>query len=224
MKAYLYNPENEYKFREEIECQRDPKESLNQGKDVWLLPADATFEQPPEEEEGYVVLWRDDKWQKLRNLKGKQYWLEGEGYNDPSHTMTDYGDLPEGASLERPAKNVEEIRSDKLDELNRMFDSWRTDVATLISSLGFEADADEKANADVNGLVTLGESATFMDAHNEAHELTLEQLKVLQKEIIQSGSLQYQAKWAFRDAINNATTKEELEAITIAFAPIDFSK
>lgn len=27
MKAYMYDPEQEYKFKEEVECQRDPKES-----------------------------------------------------------------------------------------------------------------------------------------------------------------------------------------------------
>ena len=224
MKAYLYNPENEYKFREAIECQRDPKESEAQGKDVWLLPADATYEEPPEAEEGYVILFRDGAWQKLRDYKGKQYWLEGEGHYDAPHTMTDYGDLPEGASLEQPAKSVAEVKEDKLTELANAFDKWRTDGATLISSLGFEADADEKANADVNGLVTLGASATFMDAHNEAHELTIDDLKVLQKEIIESGSKQYQVKWAFRDQINNAETIDELNAIEITFSPVDFSK
>ena len=112
----------------------------------------------------------------------------------------------------------------KLVELNRQFDSWRSDGATLVSSLGFEVDADEKASADVGGLVTLGlESAVFMDANNSPHNLTLAQLKVLQKEIIQSGIAAYETKWAFRNAINSAVSAEDLEEIQIFFEPKDFT-
>ena len=108
MKAYMYDPDNEYKFKEEIECQRDPKDSELQGKDVWLLPANSTYEVPPEAEDGYVILYRDEHWVKLRDLKGKEYWLAGAGYYDASHTMEDYGDLPEGATLTRPEMTADE--------------------------------------------------------------------------------------------------------------------
>ena len=53
--------------------------------------------------------------------------------------------------------------------------------------------------------------------------VTLDQLKVLQLEIINSGNLAYQQKWKIRDAIAKAKTKEELEAITIKFTPADFT-
>lgn len=119
---------------------------------------------------------------------------------------------------------VDEVRQRKLNELNRAFDAWRSDGATLLSSLGFEADADEKASADVGGLVTLGASATFMDAHNEPHELALDQLKILQKEIIQSGISAYTTKWAFRDAINSAESVDALNSIIFFFEPKDFTE
>lgn len=223
MKAYMYDSERDNLFKEEVPCQRDPKESEKQGKDVWLLPANSTFEEPPQAKDGYVILYRDGAWAQLRNLKGTQYWLEGEGYDDPPHTMTDYGDLPKGATTERPEKSLDGQKEDKLAILNSIFSAWRSDGATLISSLGFEADADEKAYTDVNGLVTLGESAIFMDAHNEPHQLTIDQLKTLQRELIESGNYAYQTKWAYREAINGASSKEELEAIVIKFEPKDFS-
>ena len=123
-----------------------------------------------------------------------------------------------------PKPTIDELRRMKLVELNRQFDSWRSDGATLVSSLGFEVDADEKASADVGGLVTLGlESAVFMDANNSPHNLTLAQLKVLQKEIIQSGIAAYETKWAFRNAINSAVSAEDLEEIQIFFEPKDFT-
>lgn len=135
-------------------------------------------------------------------------------------------------SIEKiPEKTVEEVRTEKMRALDAAFMSWYEDGATVVSSLGFEADSDQRAISDVNGLVTAVEAQAtlsdsgviFMDAHNEGHQLTLDQLKLLQLEIIGAGSAAYQEKWKLRDAIEKAKTKEELEKIEIAFHPADFS-
>ncbi len=136
-------------------------------------------------------------------------------------TIEDKGDYYEVVSI--PDPTLAEVKEQKLAELSSAFTAWRTDGATLISSLGFEADADEKANDDVAGLVTLGASATFMDADNQPHELTIDQLKILQKEIIESGVSAYETKWAYRNAINSAETVDAVTSISIAFQPKDFS-
>lgn len=130
-----------------------------------------------------------------------------------------------------PEKTVEEVRSEKLAQLDSAFSSWYSDGATMVSSLGFEADSDSRAMQDVTGLVTAAEAQaifsdsglTFMDANNVGHQVNLEQLKTLQLEIIASGNAAYQEKWKLRDAIEKAKTKEELEGIEIAFHPVDFS-
>lgn len=108
--------------------------------------------------------------------------------------------------------------------LSEAFRSWRNDEATLISSLGFTADADERAMIDVSGLVALESQAVFMDANNVPHELTAEQIKVLHKEIIQSGNKAYERKWALRNRINACESLEELKAIELNFEPADFSE
>ena len=135
-------------------------------------------------------------------------------------------------SIEKiPEKTVEEVRTEKMRALDAAFASWYEDGATVVSSLGFEADSDQRAMTDVNGLVTAVEAQAtlsdsgviFMDAHNEGHQLTLDQLKLLQLEIIGACSAAYQEKWKLRDAIEKAKTKEELEGIEIAFHPVDFS-
>lgn len=130
-----------------------------------------------------------------------------------------------------PEKTVEEVRSEKLAQLDSAFSSWYSDGATMVSSLGFEADSDSRAMQDVTGLVTAAEAQatfsesglTFMDANNVGHQVNLEQLKTLQLEIIASGNAAYQEKWKLRDAIEKAKRKEELEGIEIAFHPVDFS-
>lgn len=139
-------------------------------------------------------------------------------------------------SIEKiPEQTVEEARSEKMRALDSAFTSWYEDGATLKSSLGFEADSDSRAMQDVNGLVTAAESSAafvdtesgggliFMDANNVGHQVSLDQLKALQLEIIQAGQAAYQEKWKLRDAIEKAKTKEELGKIVIAFHPVDFS-
>lgn len=116
----------------------------------------------------------------------------------------------------------ETIKSQKLSELESAFSRWYQDGATLESSLGFTIDADQKAMLDVNGLVTLGQTATFMDAKNYPHTLNLEQLQTLQQEIILAGGQYYQQKWTKRAAIEAATTQEELDAIEIKFDVVSF--
>lgn len=135
-------------------------------------------------------------------------------------------------SIEKiPEKTVEEVRTEKMRALDAAFMSWYEDGATVVSSLGFEADSDQRAISDVNGLVTAVEAQAtlsdsgviFMDANNVGHQVSLDQLKALQLEIIQAGQAAYQEKWKLRDAIEKAKTKEELGKIVIAFHPVDFS-
>lgn len=122
-----------------------------------------------------------------------------------------------------PQPMVEDVRTQKLIELDSKFLDWYETDATLISSLGFECDSDARAMMDINGLVIKAQSAVFMDANNQPHEVTLEELKVIQLEIIDAGNAAYQRKWELREAINAAETIEDLDAIEITFTPVDFS-
>ena len=101
----------------------------------------------------------------------------------------------------------------------------------VTSSLGFVADSDVRAVTDVSGLITVAEATpsesrttvAFMDHNNEAHMLSLDQLKTLQLEIIQNGQSAYQQKWQIRTAIEEAADKDALDAIEIKFTGLDFT-
>ena len=118
--------------------------------------------------------------------------------------------------------SVEATRGRKQEELRNAF-TKATATAHLTCSLGFDIDANDAANRNVSGLVTLmeaegaPESLQFCDYNNEIHTVTLADLRVMQQEIIANGSALYARKWALRDAINIAATAEELNAITISF-------
>lgn len=61
MKAYTFD-ENKH-YAGEIDCQIDPIESKNQGKDIYLLPADSTFKTPLPEKEGFFVVFNGEDWE-----------------------------------------------------------------------------------------------------------------------------------------------------------------
>lgn len=100
-------------------------------------------------------------------------------------------------------------------------------TAYVVSSLGFRANAGSRAYRDVDGLIkqmtTEGlESVDFRDYDNVFQPITLEEATTLELEIIKNGQSIYLQKWAFEDAINKATTVEELDAINIGFDMLDF--
>ena len=97
----------------------------------------------------------------------------------------------------------------------------------IYSSLGFKADANPTACRDIYGLVVLLEDTpdntiVFCDYNNSMQELNLSQLKILQKEVAQNGTYLYQQKWAYRELINDAVSKEELNEMTFEFKNMSF--
>lgn len=125
-------------------------------------------------------------------------------------------------------ESMEFVKPIKLMQVKRAFLDWRNNKATIVSSLGFKADANERANSDVNGLLVSyderrDELMTFRDADNQFHELSYAQLKTLQREIVENGNFAYQQKWELDAKVSDAKTKKELDAIEICFIGKDFS-
>ena len=89
-----------------------------------------------------------------------------------------------------------------------------------MSSAGFEINADEIANRNIEGLVLVlneGESTLFRDWDNRFHEVKKEQLETMRKEIVVNSQRLYQTKWQIEAAIEAAETVGELDAIDIVF-------
>lgn len=133
-----------------------------------------------------------------------------------------------GVTFVEEEEPIEVFKQRKYVVIKQAFLNWRNNEATLVSSLGFKVDSNERANTDVNGLLVAYEDnqdalITFRDADNEFHALTYAQVKVLQKEIIENGNYAYQQKWMLDAQVGNVTTKEELDAIKIEFVGKNFS-
>lgn len=115
---------------------------------------------------------------------------------------------------------LEQARKTKLEELNTLFNS-QEETAHMLCSLGFEINAGDRANRDIEGLIKrlkageVQEPVMFCDYNNQVQPVTLQNLEAMQLEIIANGQLLYQKKWFVREKINALQTVEELEALNV---------
>ena len=139
--------------------------------------------------------------------------------NDNKAMIEDKCDWYEVVAL--PEETLDEAGAAKLAELNTAFPPV-SETVHCMSSAGFEINADEIANRNIEGLVLVlneGESTLFRDWDNRFHEVKKEQLETMRKEIVVNSQRLYQTKWQIEAAIEAAETVGELDAIVIAFEP-----
>lgn len=124
-----------------------------------------------------------------------------------------------------------EAQTEMLNQVKEKFLAWYEHDAVATSSLGFRINSNIRAKNDVEGLIKKIESLPesersgiyFRDYDNKLHEVTLEQVKTMDLEIIDNGLYAYDQKWAYENQINNAESVSELQSIVIEFKGRDFS-
>lgn len=136
-----------------------------------------------------------------------------------------------GTYFEAPAtivdpESFEAKREAKKERLSISFDQVQQE-AYIVSSLGFRANAGQRAYRDVDGLVKQMEAeglktVNFRDYDNIFQPITLSEAKTLELEIIKNGQSIYLQKWNYEAQIDSATTVGELDAIDIDFEMLDF--
>ena len=167
--------------------------------------------------ENHKFILIDDDLQRLKNTLPfmPQYSVEQIGTYDEDQIEQGH----DGTWYEKghaPQRPLEEARTEKLAELEAAFNT-ASQKAHCASSAGFEIDADEIANRNIEGLVLVmqpEETTLFRAYDNTFHEVTREQLETMRKEIVVNSQYLYQAKWTMEARIKAAETTGELEAIT----------
>lgn len=99
-------------------CSPDPLESEKKGKEVWLMPANTTSIEPPFAIEKHVRVFKNGAWEQVEDNRGTEYWLPGDTWQTEPRKMEELGPLPDGALLERPEKNLEELKADKVSQID----------------------------------------------------------------------------------------------------------
>lgn len=87
MNVYKFNPvTKEYEGIQQ--AQLDPIQTKKQGKNIYLLPINSTFEIPPEKQEGKAIIFENENWLLKTDFRGKK------AYNNKGLLIIDYiGDL-----------------------------------------------------------------------------------------------------------------------------------
>lgn len=93
MNVYKFNPVTK-KYEGIQQAQLDPIQTKKQGKNIYLLPINSTFEIPPEKQEGKAIIFENENWLLKTDFRGKK------AYNNKGLLIIDYiGDLKEGDIL-----------------------------------------------------------------------------------------------------------------------------
>lgn len=114
MNVYRYDDNGEYIGTEEALL--DPLETKQQGTNVYLLPANATFTAPSEVQEGYINVWNGKAWEQVEDNRGVEYWLPEDEYGAPAREMKELGALPECATLTPPEQTQTEKNQAQADK------------------------------------------------------------------------------------------------------------
>ncbi|MBO5681837.1 MAG: hypothetical protein J6T08_09015 [Lentisphaeria bacterium] len=102
MKEYIFD-RTTGEFIREQETHLDPLESKKQGKNVYLISAIGTTTPPPEQKDGYAVIWNGTVWERIEDHRGIIVWKS----HDESMKIRELGAIPDGWSTEQPEKPVE---------------------------------------------------------------------------------------------------------------------
>lgn len=194
MQTYKFDADTkEYLYAEEAFL--DPLETEQQGKDVYLLPADSTFTDPLDPKDGYAVVWNGDAWEYKEDYRqkrddggviiegtGTSYWMPGDTWESPARHMTELGNLPEGALLVRPEKPADVLAAEALAQAKVKRAAAVAALTVKVDGLTFDADevAQERMSRSVTAAIATGEgtsaTTTWVLHDNTVATVTIKQL------------------------------------------------
>lgn len=194
----------------------NPLESELQGKTIYLLPANATFEKP-NLQEGFASVW-NGRWENIEDNRGKEYWLADDEYGTPAQTMKDLGAFPADAVFTAPAKTLEQLKADKINELKTIRD---TEEVKPIAYNGHSFDYDDKARERISAAIiaieVAGASATltWTTADNKDVKVTADDLRCVIAMVANRSNALHIAYRNAKAKVEEAQTAKELEAIEL---------
>lgn len=133
--------------------------------------------------------------------------------------------IVEESSEEKAARDLEQAKRVKRVEIERRFTDFRNNAGRIRVPEGFDIDATSTSLQDVQGLLDCYDNnrdaiITFRDADNVMHDITYDTLLEWKRAINVSGVKLYALKWQFQEAVEKATTVEEVAAITVDYSAV----
>lgn len=219
-KAYLYDDKTK-EFKSEVNAQIDPLESQNAGKNIYLLPGNATWLEPPTKE-GYAAVWNGEFWDLVEDYRKKEYWLATDKYGVPGREVKELGPLPEGATLTAPERTFEEVKSNKISSLK--YERDRKEVEPITCN-GNSFDYDDKARERINAAIIAldvqsaqAKSTASIDwttADNNDVKVTADDLRTVIALVAKRSNALHVAYREAKERVEAATTVADVEAVEL---------
>ena len=228
MKYYTYDDETkEFLFSGEAEL--DPVETENQGENIYLLPANSTFDEPLKPKEGFAVVYNDG-WEYISDYRGKKYIKDNmvqeikelgefQVLTDEQLEKLRIGDLilENGALKEKP---LDELKEQKRAEINRARDNAEQGGFEYMGKV-FDSDQVScirmsSAAQAMSAVAMSGETPTitWTCQDNSTIDLTAPELMGLVVALAQHSNECHQKATALKAQIDTCGSREELDAIT----------
>ena len=193
----------------------NPLESELQGKTIYLLPANATFEKP-NLQEGFASVF-NGKWENIEDNRGKEYWLDTDTFGTPAKTMKDLGAFPANAVFTAPQKTLDELKADKINELKSIRDAEEVKPIAYNGNLfDFDDKARDRINAAIVALELQGEGATidWTTADNADTPVTATDLKMIIAAVAVRSNKLHTVYRIAKEKVEAATTAADVEDVT----------
>ncbi|WP_302938506.1 DUF4376 domain-containing protein [Phascolarctobacterium succinatutens] len=214
MNVYKFNPiTKEYTGVEP--AMLDPLESKLQGKEVYLLPANATFTEPTFKD-GYANVWNGEAWEQTEDNREKQYWLADDIYGAPAREMKELGAFPADAVFTAPEKMLSELKQEKINALKAERDSKEVEpIVYQGCSFDYDDKARDRINAAIIALELQGDEATisWTTADNRDAIVTAADLRAIVAAVAVRSNLLHIAYRKAKAQVEAAGTAEEVRAI-----------
>lgn len=180
MLVYKYDEKGVFVGAEETEL--DPLESELQGKEIYLLPPNATFD-APDIKKGFFPVWDGEKWTQIEDHRGTKYWLPEDKYGSPAREMKELGALPDGASLTEPEPTAEELAAQELAQAKAERADAVSKIIVEVDGMSFDGDEESQTRMGrtIAASIALGvDLKTYKQvwvlADNTVAEVTVSQL------------------------------------------------
>lgn len=215
-KAYLFD-EKTKEYKSEVNAQLDPLESARAGKDIYMLPANATWDKPTPKD-GCVAVWNGESWNIVEDNRKKKYWLPEDKYGAPAREMKELGPLPEGATLTAPERTLDEVKADMVQSLKTERDAREVEPITYNgNSYDYDDKARERINAAIIALDVQGADASidWTTADNQDVKVTADDLRAVVASVARRSNTLHIAYREAKDKVEQATTVADVEAVTL---------
>ena len=191
----------------------DPLETELQGKTIYLLPANATFENP-NLQDGFASVFDGTQWENIEDNRGKEYWLDTDTFGTPAKTMKDLGAFPANAVFTAPTKTLEQLKQDKILALKTIRDTEEVKPIAYKGNLfDFDDKARDRINSAIIALSITGQSIEWTTANNNNVLVTADDLRMVIAAVAVRSNKLHTAYRAAKEKVEAAQNKADIEII-----------